>query len=179
MVKGRMNRESNPIPGEVPGFTPQYKNSDGTFTDVTPETPYPVIDSQLVERLNRIEQKVDAILEGTRPANTILKESIIGKRLFEGVISPGGFREMYVDIIYPYFKLLIVPSSSTSFEIFEGFRDVKGQSFDGYKRLIDAEVRNHYLTEKKEALTNKYRFRVYNRGEDALDFRIDIFYFNS
>ena len=41
-IQGRLNREPNPMPGEKPGFTPQYINDDGYAVDVTPETPYPV-----------------------------------------------------------------------------------------------------------------------------------------
>lgn len=41
MTVGRLNRESNPVPGEKPGFTPQYKNANGSFTDITPSTPLP------------------------------------------------------------------------------------------------------------------------------------------
>lgn len=40
-VQGRLNRETNPIPGERPGFNPQFIDSDGYATDVTPNTPFP------------------------------------------------------------------------------------------------------------------------------------------
>lgn len=40
-VQGRLNREANPIPGEKPGFTPQYIDEDGFAVDVTPKTPFP------------------------------------------------------------------------------------------------------------------------------------------
>lgn len=40
-VQGRLNRETNPIPGEIPGFNPQFIDDDGYATDVTPSTPFP------------------------------------------------------------------------------------------------------------------------------------------
>jgi len=41
MVVGRLNRESNPVPGEKPGFKPQHKLPDGSFIDTGENNPLP------------------------------------------------------------------------------------------------------------------------------------------
>lgn len=40
-VQGRLNREQNPPPGEMPGYNPQYYDKDGYAVDVTEDTPFP------------------------------------------------------------------------------------------------------------------------------------------
>lgn len=56
-VPGRMNREPNPAPGERPGYTPQYFDNNGYAVNVTPDTPYPTMDSGAVEELQTLKQK--------------------------------------------------------------------------------------------------------------------------
>lgn len=43
MVSGRLNRESNPVPGEKPGFLPQHESeTSGEFVVTGERNPYPV-----------------------------------------------------------------------------------------------------------------------------------------
>lgn len=39
---GRLRRETNPVPGERPGFTPQHELEDGSFVNTGENNPYPV-----------------------------------------------------------------------------------------------------------------------------------------
>lgn len=42
-MKGRLNRESNPVPGEKPGFLPQHESeTSGEFVVTGERNPYPV-----------------------------------------------------------------------------------------------------------------------------------------
>lgn len=42
-MKGRLNRESNPVPGEKPGFLPQHESTvSGEFVVTGERNPFPV-----------------------------------------------------------------------------------------------------------------------------------------
>lgn len=58
MVKNRLNRETNPLPGEKAGFTPQHDSTGaGDFVDTSPINPLPVkmSDGSKVEITNHKE----------------------------------------------------------------------------------------------------------------------------
>lgn len=66
MVKGRMNREPNPVPGEEPAYTAQYFKNNGYAQNVTPDTPFPttgqIVDSQgnpIGTQSNPLNTKID------------------------------------------------------------------------------------------------------------------------
>lgn len=52
----RLKREDNPIPGEKPGYLPQYIDEEGTPITVTPSTPYPTKDNEVVAELKALNQ---------------------------------------------------------------------------------------------------------------------------
>lgn len=63
MVRGRLKRESNPVPGEIPGFTPQHDSTgNGDFVDTSPINPMPTKDSSLAAKLDQLK----AIAEGNK-----------------------------------------------------------------------------------------------------------------
>ena len=58
MVVGRLNRESNPVPGEKPGFTPQHKLPDGSFIDTGEANPLPTKDDLVYQELDILKQLI-------------------------------------------------------------------------------------------------------------------------
>lgn len=75
MVQGRMKRESNPVPGEKPGFTPQFFDENGEPVDVTPDTPYPTGDKEVKAELQLVKQ---AIVNVNNRLNETLDTKISG-----------------------------------------------------------------------------------------------------
>lgn len=79
MANGRLKRESNPIPGEIPGFLPQHESSvSGEFVVTGENNPYPTKVKnihEITQRLDSLEEKIDKILDGTQPANVQLTGS--------------------------------------------------------------------------------------------------------
>jgi len=59
MVVGRLNRESNPVPGEKPGFTPQHKLPDGSFIDTGETNPLPTNDDLVYQQLESLKQLIN------------------------------------------------------------------------------------------------------------------------
>ena len=79
---GRMNREANPNPGEKAGFTPQYKDNDGNFVDVTPLTPYPVADSSTIYILSTEPKPTEGVPKG----KTLFEMDTTDAYIFDGTI---------------------------------------------------------------------------------------------
>lgn len=81
MANGRLKRESNPIPGEIPGFLPQHESSvSGEFVVTGENNPYPTKVKnihEITQRLDSLEEKIDKILDGTQPANVQLTGSMV------------------------------------------------------------------------------------------------------
>lgn len=73
--KGRMRREPNPTPGKEPGFMAQYVK-EGTANDPELELAegknggIKTYDPDVLTRLNSLESKIDAIIDGSSPAHT-------------------------------------------------------------------------------------------------------------
>ena len=59
MVVGRLNRESNPVPGEKPGFKPQHKLPDGSFIDTGEINPLPTKDDLAYQQLDSLKQLIN------------------------------------------------------------------------------------------------------------------------
>jgi len=59
MVVGRLNRESNPVPGEKPGFKPQHKLPDGSFIDTGETNPLPTKDDLVYQQLDSLKQLIN------------------------------------------------------------------------------------------------------------------------
>jgi len=59
MVVGRLNKESNPVPGEKPGFTPQHKLPGGSFIDTGETNPLPTKDDLVYQQLDSLKQLID------------------------------------------------------------------------------------------------------------------------
>jgi len=56
---GRLNRESNPVPGERAGFLPQHKNTDGSFLDTGKINPLPTNDDLVYQQLDSLKQLIN------------------------------------------------------------------------------------------------------------------------
>lgn len=77
MVRGRLNRESNPAPGTRPGFTPQHDSTgSGDYVNTSPQNPLPVNDGSVEGRLQAIENKLDSVIENGA-VNSQLTGSIV------------------------------------------------------------------------------------------------------
>lgn len=84
MVKGRLNRESNPIPGEKPGFLPQHESTvSGEFVVTGENNPFPVKIKNVVEEKVLLEQ---AELRTTRQ-ETINLPDLSGYKSFDFFIT--------------------------------------------------------------------------------------------
>jgi len=75
MVVGRLNRESNPVPGEKPGFKPQHKLPDGSFIDTGETNPLPTNDDLVLAKLAEMDTKI-----GTTNSrlNGVLDTNLVG-----------------------------------------------------------------------------------------------------
>ena len=80
MVVGRLNRESNPVPGEKPGFTPQHKLPDGSFIDTGEINPLPTKDDLVLAKLAEMDTKIGAT--NTR-LNGVLDTNMAGGKVEE------------------------------------------------------------------------------------------------
>ena len=58
MVVGRLNRESYPVKGTMPGFTPQHKLPDGSFIDTGETNPLPTNDDLVLAKLAEMDTKI-------------------------------------------------------------------------------------------------------------------------
>jgi len=75
LVKGRLNRESNPVPGEKPGFLPQHESTvSGEFVVTGERNPYPV------KVKNTDEQAIPVKLTGS---NVVDSQAIPFKQFYE------------------------------------------------------------------------------------------------
>ena len=73
-MKGRLNRESNPIPGEKPGFLPQHESeTSGEFVVTGERNPFPV------KIKNTDEQAIPVKLTGSYVGYST-EEKPVGKR---------------------------------------------------------------------------------------------------
>ncbi len=85
----RLNREDNPIPGEKPGYLPQYIDEQGTPITVTPSTPYPTRDKELElvkAELQAIKNQLDGTLSTQLTGNN-LEEQLTESNAVSGVLT--------------------------------------------------------------------------------------------
>ena len=76
MANGRLERESNPIQGEKPGYYPQHEtNTAGEFETTGKRNPLPTTDSIVLAKLQEMDDKIQGIIDGSSPANTQLTGS--------------------------------------------------------------------------------------------------------
>ena len=101
-IPGRLNRESNPVPGTLAGFNPQFYDADGHAIDVDVNNPYPVgnyikqgnlwlpvssdnpmptKDNEIKQKIEELNEKVDGIINGSTPASTQLTVIVSWRRI--------------------------------------------------------------------------------------------------
>ena len=61
MTTGRLLRESNPVPGEKPGFVPQHGDGQGNYVETNPNNPLPTSDAILQSKIDELQIKIDTI----------------------------------------------------------------------------------------------------------------------
>jgi len=61
MPSGRLLRETNPVPGEKPGFIPQHGDGNGGYVETSPSNPLPTNDAVLQSKIDELQTKIDTI----------------------------------------------------------------------------------------------------------------------
>lgn len=83
MVKGRLERESNPIPREVPGYVPQHDSTGNEdYVRTSPRNPFPTADKEVLEKLNAIDvvaEELKALNENNQMALTAYDIAVSAK----------------------------------------------------------------------------------------------------
>ena len=78
MTTGRLLRESNPVPGEKPGFIPQHGDGNGNYIETNPNNPLPTSDTTLQTKMDALNQKIDTIQADIADLKTLLHSYIGG-----------------------------------------------------------------------------------------------------
>ena len=90
MANGRLERESNPIQGEKPGYYPQHEtNTAGEFEITGKRNPLPTTDSIVLAKLQEMDDKIQGVIDGSSPANTQLTGSKLQEQKTEADASSG------------------------------------------------------------------------------------------
>ncbi|SDO79012.1 hypothetical protein [Halobacillus aidingensis] len=78
--QGRLPRESNPLPGEKPGFTGSWKKTDGTYPETGEANPLPIQAVQMQSQLNDLKTLITATNDRL---NQTLDTQLTGSKLQE------------------------------------------------------------------------------------------------
>lgn len=201
-IPGRLNRESNPVPGTLAGFNPQFYDADGHAIDVDVNNPYPVgnyikqgnlwlpvssdnpmptKDYEIKQKIEELNQKVDGIIDGSTPANTQLTGSNVEiKRITKSVAANEkeevGFIEM------EGYSKFYVESHHTglhtkNYEI--TFRKVTsfGQALPvevGEFTVIEPGTYRTRISDVFDVDATRYNIYIDNKSDEILNFTISI-----
>lgn len=100
--------------------------------------------------------------------------SNIGVVLHDGVISAESYVDIDMNLLHPYFRLLILPNKETLVRVFEVWKDLDDKPINNLQSLYTSELKKHIITEKTESKTMKYRVRVYNDGLTNVVFKVHL-----
>lgn len=176
MVQGRMNRELNPIPNRIPGYTPQYKEDDGTFTDVTPNTPYPTKDKDVKEELEAVKAELEAIKNGTLKTEvTGSNVELVAENTNIGLIPAGTALSVLSDLDlsqYSYFIVQFRPGSGNNNYTIK-YRPSRGNDNTPITEIAIKEVAgsaSNMTTKKEPNLAIRSTFFVQNDMNNDAEF---------
>jgi hypothetical protein len=78
MPSGRLLRETNPVPGEKPGFIPQHGDGNGNYVETSLNNPLPTSDAVLQSKIDELQIKIDTIQADIAELKTLLHSYIGG-----------------------------------------------------------------------------------------------------
>lgn len=122
MTIGRLNRETNPVPGEKSGYTPQHALSDGSFVNTGETNPLPTREYSII------------IKEVWQGSSSVTKN--FGTNMYGFSIINDGGSDITVDIL----THSIVVKPGESFEgSFDAFTTLDITATSSYRAVVRGE----------------------------------------
>lgn len=163
MVSGRLNRESNPVPGEKPGFLPQHESeTSGEFVVTGERNPYPV------KIKNTDEQAIPVQLTGR---NIEEKLEVSNFTVTTGNTTTLG--DFYVNGA-DCFVLSLITNAPSNFEVQYRFKTMNGVRLDNnpVRQEVSGYVR--YLSSRIPVLSGRVEVSLKNNSTTDRTFSLYI-----